>query len=308
MNPAPEKWRVRFAPTPPAGSIACERPAGDHEVEVWRDNSGNICAYGYIADGYGWMDLVATAKFRLESRNREVTSFALPGVSPALVREAYCHAALPIALHFFGCEVLHASAVRTGRGVVAFCAFSETGKSTIAAALGARGHPLWADDAVAIDSGNTGHGGTAIQTLLLPFNLRLRRPSAQYLGEADERTGGAQAECEFTASPLAALCVLERSSEPHRDVAIRRLSPSEAFTALLPHAFCFSLNDYARKRAMLEFYLNMAARTPAFSVSFAPGFERLPAILDAIEAALPGFALRSSLGGRSCASALAGLH
>jgi hypothetical protein len=308
MNPAPEKWRVMFAPTPRPGSIACERPPEDSEVEIWRDNSGSVCARGYIADGYGWMDLVATAKFRFDPRNREVTAFSIPDVSPALVHDAYCHAALPVALHFFGCEVLHASAVRTERGVVAFCAFSETGKSTIAGALGARGYPLWADDAVAIDSDDTGHGGTPIQTLLLPFNLRLRPPSAQYLGEVDGRAAESQAECEFTTSPLAALCVLERSRELQRDVEIRRLSLSETFVALLPHAFCFSLNDQTRKRAMLKFYLNLAARTPTFSVSFAPGFERLPAILDAIEAALPGFAPQSSPGGKPCELALAGLH
>jgi hypothetical protein len=304
MNRVSDKWRVTLAHAARPGSIVCERPADDREVESWRDNGGNVCAYGYIADGYGWMDLVGTAKFRFDPRNRELTAFALPGVSPDLVRDAYCHAALPVALHFFGCEVLHASAVRTARGVVAFCARSETGKSTMAGALGARGYPLWADDAVALDHDDDEHGGTPIRTMLLPFNLRLRRPSAQYFGQED-RAVGKQADREFTTSPLAALCILERSRESHRDVEIRRLAPDETFVALLPHAFCFSLNDPARKRAMLKFYLKMATRTPAFSVSFAPGFERLPVILDEIEAALPGFTPRSADGGESRGPVLA---
>lgn len=296
MNPVPDKWRVTFVHAPRPGSIVCERPADGREVEVWRDNSGNLCAYGYSADGYGWMDLVGTAKFRFDPRNREVTAFALPDVSPELVRHAYCHAALPVALHFFGREVLHASAVRTACGVVAFCARSETGKSTMAGALSARGYPLWADDAVALDGDDDEHGGTPIRSMLLPFNLRLRRPSAQYFGR-DDRAVGKQSDCEFTTSPLAALCVLERSRESHRNVEIRRLAPGETLVALLPHAFCFSLNDPARKRAMLKFYLKVATRTPAFSVSFAPGFERLAVILDEIEAALPGFTPRFADGG-----------
>src|SRR5512146_2521774 len=306
MNPVPDKWRVTFASAPLPGSIACERPADDREAEVWRDSNGDICAYGYVADGYGWMELVGTAKFRFDASNRVVTAFALPDVSPDLVHDAYCHAALPMALHFFGCEVLHASAVRTKRGIVALCARSETGKSTMASALSARGHPLWADDAVALDSAEHEHRDTPIRSMLLPFNLRLRHHSAEYFGR-DGRAIGKQTDCEFSASPLAALCVLERSSESLRDVEIRRLAPGEALVALLPHAFCFSFNDPERKRAMLRFYLGVAARTPTFSVSFAPGFERLPVILDEIEAALPGFTPQSASDGESRGTVLAAL-
>ncbi len=296
MDPVPEKWRVTFAPAPQPGSVPCARIAVPPDLEVWQDNNGSICAYGYVADGYGWMDLVGTGKFRFDRQNREVTAFALPDVSPDLVRDAYSHAALPMALHFFGCEVLHASAVRTIRGIVAFCAFSETGKSTIASAFALRGYSLWADDAVAIDGSDTDHGGVALETLCLPFSLRLRHASAQYLGERDDYAGRVELDREFSTNPLAAVCVLKRSSELDRDLEIRRLSPSEAFGALLPHAFCFSLGDQERKRAMLRLYLRVAAHTPVFAIAFAPGFERLPGILDAIEDTIP--ALRRDLIGQ----------
>jgi hypothetical protein len=293
MNPVSDKWRVTFATVPRPGSIAGELPADDREIEVWRDNDGHVCAYGYIADGYGWMDLLGTGKFRFDPRNRQVTAFALPGVSPDLVRDAYSHAALPMALHFFGCEVLHASAVRTIRGVVAFCAVSETGKSTIASAFALRGYPLWADDAVAIDSSDTA-SAAAILTLRLPFSLRLRHASAQYLGKRDYDASSGELDREFATNPLAAICVLKRSSELDREVEIRRLSPGEAFGALLPHAFCFSLSDQERKRAMLKLYLRVAAETRVFAITFAPGFERLPGILDGIEETIGAFAPRSS--------------
>jgi hypothetical protein len=288
MNPASDKWRVIFAPIPRPGTVECELPADNREIEVWRDNGGNVCAYGYIADGYGWMDLVGTGKFRFDPHNCEVTAFARPGVSPDLVRDSYSHAALPIALHFFGCEVLHASSVRTIRGVVAFCAFSETGKSTIASAFTLRGYPLWADDAVAIDSRGTA-GAAAVLTLRLPFSLRLRHASAHYFGKRDYDASIGELDREFATNPLAAICVLKRSTELDRDVEIRRLSPGEAFGALLPHAFCFSLCDRVRKRAMLKLYLRVAAETPVFGIAFAPGFERLPRILDGIEDTVGAF-------------------
>ena len=49
-----------------------------------------------------------------------------------------------------GWEALHASAVLSPQGVVAFCAGSGTGKSTIARGLSERGYQLCADDAVAV--------------------------------------------------------------------------------------------------------------------------------------------------------------
>jgi hypothetical protein len=94
---------------------------------------------------------------------------------------------------------------------------------------------------------------------------------------------------EFATNPLAAVCVLKRSSELDRNLEIRRLSPGEAFGALLPHAFCFSIGDQERKRAMLRLYLRVAAETPVFAIAFAPGFERLPGILDAIENSISAF-------------------
>jgi hypothetical protein len=65
-----------------------------------------------------------------------------------------------------------------------------------------------------------------------------------------------------------------------------RLSPVAAFTALLPHAYCFSLQDVPRKRRMMLHYLHLAKRVPAFEVHFQRGLEHLPAILDSIERAI----------------------
>jgi hypothetical protein len=232
------------------------------------------------------MELPGVATFRFDSANMRVTAYPEPNTDAALVHEAYRHAVLPVALHYFGTEVLHASAVQTASGVVAFCAISETGKSTVAAALSARGYPLWADDAVAVEADDD----PPIRTVNLPFDLRLRSASAAHLGEAASAgpaRGGRWRE--FEAHPLAALCVLERMEPTGSEVRIERLPPAQAFAALLPHAFSFSLNDPERKRLMLGRYLRIAARAPTFRVSFAPGFERLPAVLDAIERTVGAF-------------------
>lgn len=285
MREAPSiSRRVGFAIA--GNTHARARPPDSADVELWRDVRGIVCAFGYLADGYAWMELPGAGTFRFDSRRLRVTAYPEAGAEPALVREAYRHAALPVALHYFGAEVLHASAVRAAGGVVAFCAVSETGKSTMAAAFRARGYLLWADDAVAVEA----DGDDAVRTTRLPFDLRLRAASAAYLRAANRRASSGGAADEYASSPLAALCVLERIKSARCDVAIKRLAPAQAFAALLPHAFSFSLKNEERKRLMLRRYLRIAARVPTFRVAFAAGFGRLPAVLDAIERSVGAFA------------------
>ena len=187
-----------------------------------------------------------------------------------------------MALQVSGREVLHASAFRSPAGVIALCADSETGKSTIAYGLNSRGYPLWADDLVAFEISTCG-----MQALSLPFNLRLR-PSAAAMFDLDTTqlpvaASGDGVTPGSETAPLAAICVLRREVTSGTPVTVRRLSSAEAFAAVLSHAWSFALQDRERKRRMINHYLELVARTPIFDISFQPGRENLPAILDAIE-------------------------
>jgi hypothetical protein len=276
--------RIQFASA--GAKLLRTGPIDGADVEVWRDVRGIACAFGHSAESCAWFELLGVATFRFDSAEMRVTAYPEPGVDSKTVHEAYRHAALPIALHYFGAEVLHASAVRTTRGVVAFCAISETGKSTIAAALGARGYQLWADDAVAVEA-----DGVPVRTIRLPFDLRLRSASATYLGAtASGLPGNLNPASEYAESPLAAFCILDRIEPIREEVRIERIAPARAFAALLPHAFSFSLRDPERKRLTFQRYMRIAAKTPIFHVSFVPGFDRLPAVLDAVERSVDAFA------------------
>src|SRR5262249_58014027 len=99
------------------------------------------------------------------------------GVGAASVAEAYRWPALPFVLHALGREVLHASAVVTDRGVVAFCGASGCGKSTTAYALARAGFPHWADDLVVLDIGDD-----HVVALPSPFQVRLRPRAAALFG------------------------------------------------------------------------------------------------------------------------------
>ena len=250
--------------------------------EVWLDGTGEVYAYAEnLGDKY-FMHLPGLASFRFSSRGGEVKAAVTGTATDELVLDAYQRRVLPMALQVSGREVLHASAFRSPAGVIALCADSETGKSTIAFGLNSRGYSLWADDLVAFETSADG-----MLAISLPFNLRLR-PAAAAMFDLDTTPqpvaaiGGGSTPGTETA-PLAAICVLRRETTSPAPVTVRRLSSAEAFAAVLSHAWSFALQDRERKRRMINHYLELLASTPIFEISFQPGLENLPAILDAIE-------------------------
>jgi len=144
----------------------------DSDVEPWTDHDGAEFAYFYSANRAHWMHFPDVATFRLPTDESGVTAMVEPKVSQVLVVDAFQRYVLPMTLYLAGKEVLHASAVLGPRGVVAACALSQTGKSTVGYGLGRRGYPLWADDAVVFDVSR--HSVTALP---LPFRMRLRPPA-----------------------------------------------------------------------------------------------------------------------------------
>lgn len=263
-------------------------PDGDAPgVEVWRDLDGRVCAYGESAGGRHCVHLPGLASFRFDDDSDTVRATPHPPARLDLIRDAFTRSVLPLVLQARGEEVLHASAFLAGGGVVAMCATSETGKSTLAFALRRRGYEQWADDAVHFDASAPRPVSRA-----LPFSSRLHPDAAEHLGagmaagrfasavEADRRPAAA-------AAPIAAVLVLERDESC--DVAVaERLTPVPAFVALLTHAYCFSTADVERKRRMMHEYLDLASKVPVFSVRFRSGFDLLPAVLDRIlEVACP---------------------
>jgi len=204
-----------------------------------------------------------------------------PSAGRGLVEDAYIRIVLPLALQVQGMEVLHASAVCSPRGVVAFCAESGTGKSTFAAGLGERGYRPWADDAVAVDTSSI-----LVTSARLPFRLRLR-PASQAFFRSERGAIAASSEAPWGDAvermPVAALCLLRRTDYVGKGVAVERLCASAALSALLAHAYCFSLRDPDRKCSMIRHLVNLATGVPVFEVRIQSGLERLPEVLDDVE-------------------------
>jgi hypothetical protein len=178
---------------------------------------------------------------------------------------------LPMALQALGGEALHASGVLGPSGVVALCGESGAGKSTLAWALSARGHLLWADDAVAFEIGDAG-----VVAVPLPFRINLRPDAAAVLGQAR-----APESLERPSPPLAAAVVLRR--DVGQRVSVRRLEGGQAFRAALEQGYCYRPGDVERRERMVSAYLELVARVPIIEIRFEPAWGHLDALVDALE-------------------------
>lgn len=243
------------------------------EVEVWREQ-GQVCAYGYPARGQNWLHVPGLATFRFLRPDQPVVGIPTGSADRVSVRDAFERTALPMALQSLGRQVLHASAVRTPPGVIAFCGDSGTGKSTLAYAAGRRGYSLWADDAVAFDV-----AGKDVVALPLPFRIILRPESSVFFG-SDADT---DVRSPMAAEPvgLAAVVILERTED--RGVSVARLSGADAFPAALAQGYCYRPTDAEQNARMVDDYLELAARVPILAARFEPRFESVEKLLDAIE-------------------------
>jgi ferredoxin len=145
------------------------------------------------ATGRCRIEIDRVGRFRFTAGAPEVHAQHAPGASPATVRAAYLATVLPLALQAAGHQLLHASAIDTPEGVIAFCGPSGAGKSTLAAALARRGHPQWADDAVWWEVETDEHGEPiGARTRRLPFQRRLRPDAERWLGiDRQEQADGA---------------------------------------------------------------------------------------------------------------------
>ncbi len=267
----------------PPGASAPEAPAPDAPgVHTWRNRSGGVVATGYCTGDVCWMHWPYLGAYRFALNDPGVIrAFPLRGASIAIIRDTYTRSVVPMALQALGYEALHASAVLMPGGVVGFFAASETGKSTMAYGLSARGYPQWGDDSLVFEPFSS-----PLTSRWLPFDVRLRPRSSAFFESRGEASRALPATPLPSRAPLAALCLLTRADSDSEPVVVRRLDPVRAFSALIAHAHCFNPHDEPRRAAMLRHYMDVTGRLPIFEIVFRPVLEDMPRVQDAVIEAL----------------------
>lgn len=271
--PAPHVPELRVSDPDSVSSVP---HAGNTESIPWRDNEGRIVGRGYLVDGVNVVELEGIGRFEFSPGERTVIVRPERSAPTELVHDTYRRWILPIAVQSLGFEVLHAGAVLSHGGVVAFCGASGSGKSTIAYALAQRGYSLFADDALAFEG-----PPDRLRALPLPFELRLRPLALAHFG----LNGAAPEPADHVSgpAPMAAVFLLQREA---KSPAVDPVAPEEALPALLEQSYHFGNEKGARKRAMLSAYLALATGAPILRLTVAGGLARLDETLDAVEATL----------------------
>ncbi len=157
--------------------IPAVKQARDEKHSVWdegapdtiilRDTGGNVRAYTYQGNDYFWMHWPNQVTFRFSGDEMDVLAYEETPQDEIFLTDLFWRNVVPFVLQAQGWEAIHASSVLTSKGVVAFCASSGTGKSTIAYGLSRRGYGLWGDDAVVFTTSPEG-------TLTFPLHFQLR--------------------------------------------------------------------------------------------------------------------------------------
>jgi len=118
----------------------CSTPDGEPFLACARIEGGYLLRYEGVAD------------FAVGLSGREIVCARR---EPGVALSTLCHLLLdhvfPMALNLSGKEVLHATAIMTGRGACAFIGPTGSGKSTLAGIFLRAGHPLLADDCLVLE-------------------------------------------------------------------------------------------------------------------------------------------------------------
>jgi hypothetical protein len=160
-------------------------------------------------------------------------------VEARLLRNVVITTGMNMILYQRGYFLMHASVVEVAGRAVAFCGASGWGKSTLAAAMGARGHALVADDVLCVDLQNSSLRVLPAfpQLKLYPDSLRAVGASPDplprlYDGD-DKRLR--RVDDNFTSQmlPLACIYMLERGDA----TAILPVNGQVMFPTLLRHSY-----------------------------------------------------------------------
>lgn len=239
--------------------------------------------------GRRWIEIDGVGRFRFTAGESRVQAHPLPGTGAETVRSAFLATVLPLALQASGHHLLHASAVETGRGVVAFCGRSGVGKSTLAYGLARRGFRQWSDDSLWFEVGRR-EIGTRLRarTRRLPWRPRLRPDVARRLSTSPAAAVAETSKEPPVMAPLVAIYHLARSPGDTR-ARTEPLRLAEAFPALLDNAYHFPGDDRSLA-PIAAAYLDLATIVPVARLTLPDDLDRLDAGLNAVaeRLAFPG--------------------
>ena len=273
-----------------AGPVAPARPAWSH---TWPDAGGGV-----------WTRLARVRGGYLLRFPRLCDFLVLPGASRVrvypwhatpieTVRHLFLNQVWPLVLAERGRLVLHASAVVTPAGAVAFLGATGLGKSTLAAGFAAAGDALVTDDCLLIEVGRRRpravpsypsvrlwpgtarrlHGGRGGAVRAAHYTGKLRVPAALRFRFARRPV------------PLVRAYVLDPPARPGPDRPAATITPlggRAALAALIGHLYRLDVGEAAVLRRDFDRLVSLARRLPLSRLRPTRGLARLAAVRAAV--------------------------
>jgi hypothetical protein len=260
------------------------------ENETWLEIGD--CAGDYLIRFQDYGD------FLISRDGRSVQCCPLPGTAESTVRHLFLDQIVPLVLSRRGTLVLHASAVLTPGGVVAFVGKSGQGKSTLAACFGQNGFRLISDDYLLLrrtELRKTTALAPAEDWVAIPSYPGVRLwpessdgifsvppESAEIAEYTDKRRVSDPALIPFAEGPSSLRCLyfLEDAEEDAflPKPATIRLSPRDAFMKLVTCAFNLDIRDKALLERQFDAIGEISTQLPCFQLDYARDFAALPAV------------------------------
>lgn len=275
-------WPVRGAPVID-GKWDVEFVDGDHDALtdaaacVPDSQLANWAQSAALPDGSQYRRWINLFEFLVTPDARQIHARTLAPVDDEAMLAYLLVDALSFSMVRLGWEPLHATAVATVRGVAAFLGNSGAGKSTLAAAFVQGGSRLVTDDMLILTRDVSRWFAQPG-----PPRIKLYRKMATQIFGAD--TGGIpmNAVTEKLIIPLdalrtmaapasvAALYILRDADDGATlEPMIQRLSPADAFPAVLAHTAGHYPLEASRLKRQLEFVAQLVTDVPVKTLSYA---------------------------------------
>jgi len=274
-------WRVR-------GVGVCDGPwdvefvAGQQDVleraaeHVPAEQKQRWAQYAALPDGSAYRRWRNLFEFLVSADARRIYARAVDGAEDEAMLAYLLVDALSFSMVRLGWEPLHATAVLTDHGGVAFLGNSGDGKSTLAALMVRHGCKLVTDDMLILFRDCDGWLAQPG-----PPRLKLYRAIADHLVGSTQNSVAMNPDttkliipldssrCSAKAHVLKAVYILNQESDDQPRVpVIQRLSPAAAFPRLLAHTAGHYPSEPARLKRQFEFATAVVRELPINTLSY----------------------------------------
>jgi hypothetical protein len=247
-----------------------------------------------LADGTRYLKWDKLFEFLVSPDGRRICYRPLEAGTPDSLTVYLLGPVLSFSLIALGIEPLHGTATVIDGETVVFLGDCGTGKSTLAAALLARGLPLLTDDVVALSrrDGRWFVEPGCPRVKLFPsvarrlLGTRAREPRMNHATAKLVLPLGA-GQFIADATPLGKIYVLSARAGRHTEIAgvrIEPLLPREALLELVGAAFNLVVVDRQRLANQFSFTNALASTVPVRRLSYPRRFSSLPAVHEALVA------------------------